>query len=342
MTTRPKSSRSERSGFTLVELMVVITVIGLLVGMLVAAVIPVMRTARQAAMQFEMKQIEQSIENFRNDYGFYPPTWNAITNNPDGTARSDAEAATALLRYINRIAPNNREGAGTPGSRPVDAWWMAVGMNISAARGEDLVFWLSGLSKNLQFPLTNTGSIVPAQMPDAYPSSNQDARNDFERQALYDFNGAQLILNGTVAGYDQAAGSESPWLYVDSANYGVLGAYHVLDMRDGTPPEGIPVYENPNTFQLFCGGIDKMRGDAGGDDDDDFLENPRRWGVLVGTGSGIDALDPASLIDRNPDGDSADSQGVAQSLATSDNICNFCEGPLDLLINGSRETLSTQ
>ena len=323
MTTRPKFSRSERSGFTLVELMVVITVIGLLVGMLVAAVIPVMRTARRTAMQFEMKQIEQSIENFRNDFGFYPPTWNAIENNPDGTARSDAEAATALLRYINRIAPNNREGAGAIGSRPVDAWWMAVGMNISAARGEDLVFWLSGLSKNLQFPLTNTGSIVPAQMPDAYPSSNQDARNDFERQTLYDFNGAQLILNGTVAGYDQAAGSESPWLYVDSANYRPNGAYHILDMRSGTP--GTPRYENPNTFQLFCGGIDKMRGDS-------ILASPRQWGVLAsGSGNGFDSV--TNLIDQNPeerDPDDDDSSSIARRVWPRPTI--FATSVKDLLI----------
>ena len=324
MTTRPYSSRSGRSGFTLVELLVVITVIGLLVGMLVAAVIPVITRARETAIQFEMKQIEQSIENFRNDHGFYPPTWNAIevVDNPVASANN-------LLRYINRIAPNNREGAGAPGSRPVDDWWAEVGVNIDSIDGEDLVFWLSGLSKNLQFPLTNgTGT------PNAYEDGT------FERQRFYEFEGSQLEITGKVAGYNQAAGSQSPWLYVDSANYAPGGAYHILDTRSGMPVER---YENPNTFQLFCGGIDKMRGDAVDGDDMPFVANPRQWGVLA-SGSGFESV--TNLIDRNPEERDSDDDGfeqyAAQSLATSDNICNFCEGRLELLTNGSRESLTTQ
>ena len=313
MTTRPSQSQSGRRGFTLVELLVVITVIGILVGMLVAAVIPVMRRAREAAIQFEMKQIEQSVENFRNDYGFYPPTWRVISTAPS--------PPDALLRFINRIAPNNREGVGAVGSRPVDTWWMAVGMNINASRGEDLVFWLSGLSKNLQFPLTNTGSTAAADMPDAYPSSNTDARNDFQRQDYYEFDSGQLVPDGpgnVVAGYDQAAGAGSPWLYVDSANYAAGGAYHVL-------VAGTPIYENPNTFQLYCGGIDKDRGDA--------LTNPRQWAVQATAGTGFDGLN--SFINQN-------ANEREPSLATSDNICNFCEGRLELLINGIRDSQAIQ
>ena len=255
MTTRLSQSQSGRRGFTLVELLVVITVIGILVGMLVAAVIPVMRRAREAAIQFEMKQIEQSVENFRNDFGFYPPTWNAIA------AGDDVTSANNLLRFINSIAPNNREGVGAPGSRPVDTWWTTVGTHINPGNGEDLVFWLSGMSKNLQFPLTNTGSTAAADMPDAYPSSNTDARNDFERQDYFEFDSGQLVPNGpgnVVAGYDQAAGADTPWLYVDSANYATGGAYHVL-------VAGTPIYENPSTFQLYCGGIDKDLGNSLGD-----------------------------------------------------------------------------
>ena len=332
MTALPNPSRSRRSGFTLVELLVVITVIGILVGLLTAAVIPVMRRAREAAIQFEMKQIEQSVENFRNDYGFYPPTWNVIDVGDDTTS------ANNLLRFINRIAPNNREGVGAVGSRPVDIWWMTVGRNINAIDGEDLVFWLSGLSKNLQFPLTNTGSTVPAQMPDPYPSSNTDVRNNFERQDFYEFNRGQFIetlidpaTGLSVAGYDQAAGSNSPWLYIDSANYATNGAYHVL-------VAGTPRYENPNTFQLFCGGIDKDRGDS--------LGNPlaRQWAIQATAGTGYEGLN--GFIDQNPEGldPGADNfrQQVAPSLATTDNICNFCEGRLELLITGVRESQAIQ
>ena len=86
-----------RSGFTLTEIMVAITVIAILAGMLMAAVIPAMSSARRTAILMEMKQIEQSIENFKTHHGFYPPSWVRI--------RNSANPPTALLNYINRLAP---------------------------------------------------------------------------------------------------------------------------------------------------------------------------------------------------------------------------------------------
>ena len=82
-----------------------------------------------------------------------------------------------------------------------------------------------------------------------------------------------------------------------------------------------------------------MRGDAVDGSGDPFLANPRRWGVLA-SGSGYESV--TMLIDRNPEGLDTDDEGVVQSLATSDNICNFCNGRLELLTNGSVETLTTQ
>ena len=63
-----------RSGFTLTELMVAITVIAILAGMLMAAVIPAMSSARRTAILMEMKQIERSLGNFRTHHEFYPPS----------------------------------------------------------------------------------------------------------------------------------------------------------------------------------------------------------------------------------------------------------------------------
>ena len=77
-----------RSGFTLTELMVAITVMAILAGMLMAAVIPAMSSARRTAILMEMKQIEQSLENFKTHHGFYPPSWVRISNsaNPPDNA----------------------------------------------------------------------------------------------------------------------------------------------------------------------------------------------------------------------------------------------------------------
>ena len=319
MTTRPKFSRSERSGFTLVELMVVITVIGLLVGMLVAAVIPVMTRAREAAIQFEMKQIEQSIENFRTENGFYPPSFQNISD------------AAALARYIGRIAPNHQEGNGAPGTR-IAIWWDTFGGNIQSDEGDDLVFWLSGLFKNAQFPLTN-GATTPETMPSAFddgtPGRNvyyEFRSNQLEARTVTDSSGNVVDgVEAEVAYYSQAAGVESPWLYIDSASYdsgSTFDGYHILnndpDFDHASGEMETRIYENPNTFQLICAGIDKELGPGS------------QWAIQSDEG-GYEALD--NFIDQNNGED---------GLNASDNICNFCEGRLELLTTGVRESPAVQ
>ena len=190
-----------RSGFTLTEIMVAITVMAILAGMLMAAVIPAMSSARRTAILMEMKQIEQSLENFKTHHGFYPPSWVRISNS--------ANPPTTLLKYINRLAPNNREGEVVSGSnRRIDLWWQNVGQNINHASGQDLVFWLSGLLKNKQYPLTNGVG------PGSYPTTYDDAT--LERDVFYEFKGDQLIENGLVASYVQQANTEAPFLYIDA------------------------------------------------------------------------------------------------------------------------------
>ena len=135
-----------RSGFTLVELLVAMTVIAILVGMLAAAVIPAMAAAKRTAILLEMKQIEQSVESFKNQYGFYPPSWVQLEAYAAANPSNPNAQADLLLRYVNRISRNNQEGVGPRGSRPIDLWWANVGSNINYGEGQDLVFWLSGLA----------------------------------------------------------------------------------------------------------------------------------------------------------------------------------------------------
>ena len=112
MMTRP----TRRSAFTLVELLIVITVIGILVGLLVGAVVPAFKRANEFTIIQEMSQLERSVENFKIKYGFYPPSFVRIQNNDiDGNGTtSDEESIAALLPYINRIAPNHNETAINP------------------------------------------------------------------------------------------------------------------------------------------------------------------------------------------------------------------------------------
>jgi len=62
------------AAFTLIELLVVMGIIGVLVGILLPAVNRVVVTVRNAACASRIAQIHAGLENFKNDWGVYPPS----------------------------------------------------------------------------------------------------------------------------------------------------------------------------------------------------------------------------------------------------------------------------
>ena len=61
------------SGFSLVELLTVIAVIGLLVGILVPTTTAARTAARRARTKVQFGQWVAAMDQFRQEYGFYPP-----------------------------------------------------------------------------------------------------------------------------------------------------------------------------------------------------------------------------------------------------------------------------
>ncbi|OHB61175.1 MAG: hypothetical protein A2167_04930 [Planctomycetes bacterium RBG_13_46_10] len=66
--------RSRGTGFTLVELLTVLFIIGALVGILIPALNTVRRIAKEAKQKAQLTTIEMALEAFKNDYGDYPPS----------------------------------------------------------------------------------------------------------------------------------------------------------------------------------------------------------------------------------------------------------------------------
>jgi len=70
-----RGARTPERGFTMVELMVVIAIIGALVALLVGAIGPAIRMAQNLQCQNNLKQIATAVINYTADYrGAIPPT----------------------------------------------------------------------------------------------------------------------------------------------------------------------------------------------------------------------------------------------------------------------------
>lgn len=297
------SRLARRVGFTLVELLMVIVIIGILVSMLAVAINPVLTRTYEFAVVSEMKQLDLAIEGFKNKYGFYPPSFFgfprsvvADLNDVDASNGAvDAGEENVLLPYLNKISPNHRELSpmfpGVSGSPSrLRVWWVAIGRHLDD-RGS-LVFWLNGLSKNKQFPITGGLPLVggSAQLPVIFNADlairvdagsnrqtaggNQefDITGTFERESRYDFRGGQLsneffdfttssliiAASGTRV-YNSPYGNgkfDLAYRYRNAAFYDIPGGTATDAFHVNT--DGGPVFLNPGKFQLSTFGLDGL------------------------------------------------------------------------------------
>ncbi len=70
----PRPIRRPNAGFTLVELLVVIVILGVLMALLLPALTGAIGTANDAAVIAEMSSLSQALESFKTKYGDYPPS----------------------------------------------------------------------------------------------------------------------------------------------------------------------------------------------------------------------------------------------------------------------------
>ena len=97
-----------RAGFTLLEIMVVIVILGLLAALVVPKLIGRTEEAKRTQTRLQIKNVEQALQLFKLDNGFYPGTEQGIE---------------ALVRApeIGRIPKNYRKG-GYIDRVPKDPW----------------------------------------------------------------------------------------------------------------------------------------------------------------------------------------------------------------------------
>src|SRR3990172_6241745 len=156
---------SRRLAFTLVELLIVITIIGILASLITAAGIAAMNTGRRTRIKTEINQLDMAIQTYKENSGSYPPNCQI-----DGTTGSDAplletQVQTDLKRHLKQAFPRHDESDELIGKLagllpngnllPTGSGGLQGGMSA----GEAIVFWLSGFSSDPKYPISGEGGL---------------------------------------------------------------------------------------------------------------------------------------------------------------------------------------
>src|SRR5215470_4015230 len=106
LVTHRRSRLTPRSAFTLVELLVVITIIGILAALITVAAVGALKSARRTEVKAEINQIDGGFNEVKNKTNAFPP--NCQT---DGTAGpiQESRVLADIKRYMNVAFPRHQE-----------------------------------------------------------------------------------------------------------------------------------------------------------------------------------------------------------------------------------------
>jgi prepilin-type N-terminal cleavage/methylation domain-containing protein len=107
------STKNLRRAFTLIELLTVIAIIGILVAIIVPTASSARLSAQRAKTRTQFSQWAIAIENFRQEYGYYPTFDTTNLVNPPGQSTS----ANAQHRFHDTLVGKRRDGSALPAIR---------------------------------------------------------------------------------------------------------------------------------------------------------------------------------------------------------------------------------
>jgi prepilin-type N-terminal cleavage/methylation domain-containing protein len=242
MRTTPANRRAGR-GFTLVEMLVVITIIGILAGLAVPAVIMALRRVKIGAIKMELSQLEMACQAYKEKYGEYPPDFAYVGPATAASATIQAAAQNAVLRHLAKAFPRYQPGIST--GRPTNNWkGFVTDLNSAGVLATTIANRQPGLNPQtaLCFWLGGIPDPVNHNLPSGFAA---DPTNPFKTPAqcpsriasFFDFDSTRLK---NVANFTQGPPGDSVWAYW---------------------PQGVIVNQDPNTAQ--SGAITYFRAENG-------------------------------------------------------------------------------
>jgi prepilin-type N-terminal cleavage/methylation domain-containing protein len=234
-------------GFTLVELLIVMAILGILAGLLAWGVNAARVAILKRAQAFEVQSIASAVEAYRTKYGDYPPdgsSWPVMEAHLRKAFPNILVSELALLNPALSTANGYiRNDNDLTGSHPHLARYISTAPGLRSGRvfdaAEALVFFLGGFSSDPQRPITGPGGPLK-QVGSAYIYNTQ------RENAFFEFKIGRLTLDpNTGASNDEAVYSEGvpndlmpvyvgngptyqqlgvPIIYFDSRTYQIGGA----------------------------------------------------------------------------------------------------------------------
>ena len=282
---RPLHPLPRHPGFTLVEILITIAIIGILIALLMPAIGGARRNARDAQVKTDITALDKAITDFKANYMVEPPSAIALYEVPAGWA-GDVTSRGRIRRIwpqfnFNLARDINNDGDTTDTFALTGAECLVfflggmmqraeLGNDATAGTADDVVTPI-GFAKNPANPFflgtdSNGNSIID---PGEYDTGSRSG-------PFHEFMNVRERFSSVDGDYmkeyaDPLPNPSTPYLYASSyegrgyqaVDFVVFsGAGNFADVyRQGTAA-GSPPYKN-NSYQIISPGVDRVYG-AGG------------------------------------------------------------------------------